>query len=349
LNSKLTDYGLTPGFIPENITGTPARVTAVHRERYELVCEYGNTSAILKSGVYFNQSNEEFPTTGDFVLIDYNPSGDSRIIKTLTRKTFFSRRDPTPGRGEQAVAANFDYVFIMQSLNRDFNLKRLERYLTIAWQSGAYPAVILTKTDLVDDYSEQVRAVQKIARNADVHAISAVKGHGLNELESYLKPKKTIVFLGSSGVGKSSLVNALAGENLMAIKEIREDDNRGRHTTTHRELIMLPSGVMVIDTPGMRELGLWEADEGLDEMFGDIEQYFGQCAFSDCRHESEPNCAIKMAVESGELPQERWESYLNLKRDASFSEDKAEYLRKKSARNQEMAIWWRKNKSDKRR
>jgi ribosome biogenesis GTPase len=349
LNINLSDYGFIPAFMPEEAAGIPARVTAVHRERCELVCEHGHASAILKSGVYFNQQNEEFPTTGDFVLVDFNPSGDSRIIKTLPRRTFFSRRDPTPGRGEQAVAVNFDYVFIMQSLNRDFNLKRLERYLTIAWQSGAYPAVILTKADLVEDFGEQVRAVERIARSAGVHAISAVTGQGLDALAEYLKPRKTLVLLGSSGVGKSSLVNALAGENLMAVKEIREDDSRGRHTTTHRELIMLPSGVMVIDTPGMRELGLWDADEGLDEMFGDVEQLFGQCAYSDCRHESEPNCAIKAALESGELAQKRWENYLSLKRDASYSEDKAEYLRKKSAEHQKSAIWWRKNKSEKRR
>jgi hypothetical protein len=159
LNINLTDYGFMPAFMPEEPTGTPARVTAVHRERYELVCEHGHASAILKSGVYFNQTTEEFPTAGDFVMLDYNSSGDSRIIKTLPRKTFFSRRDPTPGRGEQAVAANFDYVFIMQSLNRDFNVKRLERYLTIAWQSGAYPTVILTKADLVEDCGKQVSAI----------------------------------------------------------------------------------------------------------------------------------------------------------------------------------------------
>ena len=359
MSINLTNYGFTPAFMTESQTGTPARVIAVHRERYELVCEHGNASAILKSGIYFNQIQAQnknsraeapdFPTTGDFVLIDRNPDGDSRIIKTLPRKTFFSRRDPTPGRGGQAVAANFDYVFIMQSLNRDFNLKRLERYLTIAWQSGAFPAVILTKADLVEDYSEQIRAVQKIARGAGVHAISVITRQGLDELGDYLKPGKTLVLLGSSGVGKSSLVNALMEQEVMTVNAIREDDSRGRHTTTHRELIMLPSGVMVIDTPGMRELGLWDAGEGMDEMFGDIEQYFGQCAYSDCRHESEPNCAVKAALESGELPRERWESYLNLKKDASYSEDKAEYLRKKSEEHQKMAIWWRKNKSEKRR
>jgi ribosome biogenesis GTPase len=349
LKLNLTDYGFTPTFMQGASGGIPARVTAVHRERYELVCEHGNACAILKSGVYFNQQGEEFPTTGDFVLIDFNPSGDSRIIKTLPRKTFFSRRDPTPGHGEQAVAANFDYVFIMQSLNRDFNLKRLERYLTIAWQTGTFPAVILTKADLCDDYGGQVREARKIAKSAGVHAISAVTGQGLDELADYLKPQKTLVFLGSSGVGKSSLVNALAGESLMAVKAIREDDSRGRHTTTHRELIMLPSGVMIIDTPGMRELGLWDAGDGMEEMFGDIEQLFGQCAYSDCRHESEPNCAVKAALQSGGLPQERWESYLALKRDLSYSEDKAEYLRKKDAEFKKGAMWWRKNKSEKRR
>jgi ribosome biogenesis GTPase len=173
----------------------------------------------------------------------------------------------------------------------------------------------------------------------------------LDELADYLKPQKTLVFLGSSGVGKSSLVNALAGESLMAVNAIREDDSRGRHTTTHRELIMLPPPLecMIIDTPGMRELGLWDADEGLDEMFGDIEQLFGQCAYSDCRHESEPNCAVKAALQSGELTHERWESYLALKRDLSYSEDKAEYLRKKTAEFQKSTMWWRKNKSEKRK
>ncbi|MCL2637172.1 MAG: ribosome small subunit-dependent GTPase A [Oscillospiraceae bacterium] len=349
MKTNLTDYGFTPAFMQENEAGTIARVTAVHRERYELICEFGHISAILKSGVYFNQQSEAFPTAGDFVLIDYNQSGDSRITKTLPRKTFFSRRDPTPGRGEQAIAANFDYVFIMQSLNRDFNLKRLERYLAIAWQSGALPAVILTKADLAEDYSEQLKAVQKIAKSAGVYAVSALTRQGLEQLDDYLKPRKTLVFLGSSGVGKSSLVNVLAGEDLMAVKAIREDDSRGRHTTTHRELIMLPSGVMIIDTPGMRELGLWDAGESVDEMFGDVEQYFGQCGFSDCRHESEPNCAIKYAIESGELSLRRWESYLSLKRDASYSEDKKEYLRQKSAEYQKMEMWWRKNKSEKRR
>lgn len=336
---NLIDYGLSPTMIAEDMKGIPARITAVHKERYELVCEYGHTYGRLKTSIYYREGLEDFPTTGDFVLVSPNLSGDSQIIKTLKRKSYFSRRDPTPGRGEQAVAANFDYVFIMQSLNFDFNLKRIERYITLAWQSGAMPVVILTKADLVADYSEQMQAVQKVAVGAGVHGISVVTGLGLDTLQDYLKPRKTIVFLGSSGVGKSSLVNALAGEELMAVNEIREDDSRGRHTTTHRQLIMLKSGVLIIDTPGMRELGMWDVSKGLGEAFGDVESYFGQCKFNNCCHQTEPGCAVRAALDSGELPRERWESYLQLKREAKFSDDKAGYLRQKQQWQKEISMW----------
>ncbi len=336
---NLIDYGLCPTMIAEDVKGIPARITAVHKERYELVCEYGHTYGRLKTSIYYRDGLEDFPTTGDFVLVSPNLSGDSQIIKTLKRKSYFSRRDPTPGRGEQAVAANFDYVFIMQSLNFDFNLKRIERYITLAWQSGAMPVVILTKADLVADYSEQMQAVQKVAVGAGVHGISVVTGLGLDTLQDYLKPRKTIVFLGSSGVGKSSLVNALAGEELMAVNEIREDDSRGRHTTTHRQLIMLKSGVLIIDTPGMRELGMWDVSKGLGEAFGDVESYFGQCKFNNCCHQTEPGCAVRAALDSGELPRERWESYLQLKREAKFSDDKAGYLRQKQQWQKEISMW----------
>jgi ribosome biogenesis GTPase len=343
---NLADYGFIPTMVPESCSGIPARITAVHKERYELICEYGPTFGRLKSSIYYLNGLEEFPTTGDFVLINYNSTGDSQIIKTLERKSFFSRRDPTPGRGEQAVAANFDYVFIMQSLNFDFNLKRLERYLTLAWQSGAVPVVILTKADLVEDYSEQMWAAQRVASGADVYAISAITGFGLNMLEDYLKPGKTIVFLGSSGVGKSSLVNALAGQEFMEVNDIREDDSRGRHTTTHRQLIRLQNGAMIIDTPGMRELGMWDVSTGLGEAFSDVESYIGLCKFSDCRHQTEPGCAVKAAIMSGELSEERWESYLQLKREAKYSDDKAGYLRQKQQWHKDIAKWSKQRKKN---
>ena len=349
---NLIDYGfiykdsLAPEVPRGEKTCVPARVTAVHRERYELVCEYGKTFGRLKTGIYYADKAEDFPTTGDFVLIDFIANGDSLIMKTLPRKSFFSRRDPTPGRGEQAVAANFDYVFIMQSLNFDFNLKRMERYITLAWQSGALPVVILTKADLIDDYSGQICEVEKVAAGMGIYAVSAKTGLGIDALSDYLKPRKTIVFLGSSGVGKSSLVNALAGEEIMATNVIREDDSKGRHTTTHRQLIMLPSGVMIIDTPGMRELGVWDVSTGLGEAFGDVEQYLGKCRFSDCKHQSEPGCAVKAAIEDGKLSQERWNSYISLKREAKYSDDKGAYLRQKQQWHKELAKWSRQKKKN---
>lgn len=321
-------YGFDLSFFGA-LEGMPARVVAVHKERYKLVCEEGECHGRLKTREYY-LDGEDFPTAGDFVLINYNPVGDSMIVKTLPRRTVFMRKDPDPNRAEQAVAANFDYVFMIQSLNHDFNMKRLERYMTLAYQSGAQPVVVLTKADLVDDFSDKVIMTEIYAMGAPVHAVSAKMGCGLSELEKYLSPGKTIVFLGSSGVGKSSLVNALAGEEIMATNIIREDDSKGRHTTTHRELIMLGCGAMIIDTPGMRQLGMWDVSEGLGSAFADVEQFLGCCKFSDCRHETEPGCAIKGAIERGDLTRERWESYLALKKEARYSEDKEGFLRDKN-------------------
>lgn len=340
---NLEKYGFMPNMMPENTLGIPARVTAVHKERYALVCEYGETYGRLKTKEYYG-GFEAFPTIGDFVLINFIPTGDSQIIKTLPRKTFFSRRDPTPGRGEQAVASNFDYVFIMQSLNQDFNTKRLERYLTLAWQSKAVPVIVLTKADLTDDISRYILATESLATGIDVYAVSAKTGIGMEQLTAYMMPKKTTVFLGSSGVGKSSLVNALAGEDIMTVNGIREDDSKGRHTTTHRQLIMLKSGAMIIDTPGMRELGMWDVSAGLGEAFLDVEQFIGKCKFGDCKHQNEPGCAIKEAIANGSLSQERWDSYIRLKREAKYTDDKSDFLRRKQQRNKNIAKYNRQRK-----
>ena len=320
---NIEDYGIVPNC--EHLPGIPARVTAVHKERYEIVCQHGITHARLKTKEYYVDT-QDFPTTGDFVMIHYIDNGDSQIIATLPRRTFFSRREPGPVPRDQAVAANFDYVFIMQSLNLDFNPKRLERYLTLAWQSGATPVILLTKADLVEDYWDYLTQVDRVAVGVNIHVVSAHTGYGLSRLNAYLQPGKTVVFLGSSGVGKSSLVNALAGEEIMAVSAIREDDSKGRHTTTHRQLIRLQSGVMIIDTPGMRELGMWDVSEGLDQAFADVESYLGKCRFSDCKHEREPGCAIRAAIEAGQLDISRWESYQKLSEEAV---DKAEMLRRK--------------------
>ena len=337
---NINDYGIVPNY--ENQPGIPARVTAVHKERYEIVCQHGITHARLKTKAYY-VDNQDFPTAGDFVMINYIDNGDSQIIVTLPRKTYFSRREPGPIPRDHAVAANFDYVFIMQSLNLDFNPNRLERYLTLAWQSGATPVILLTKADLVNDYWDFLTQVERVATGVNIHVISAHTGYGLQRLNAFLQPGKTVVFLGSSGVGKSSLVNALAGEEIMAVSAIREDDSKGRHTTTHRQLIRLNSGVMIIDTPGMRELGMWDVLEGLGEAFTDVERFLGRCRFSDCRHETEPGCAIKGAIAAGELELARWESYQKLKEEA-LSKD--ELLRRKHEWSKGVAKFTRQRKKE---
>ncbi len=348
---NLKDYGWQDSMLPDDAEGLPARVTAVHRERYELICESGIVYGKLKSSIYYDRG-ELFPTVGDFVLLQYVKSGDSLIVKTLARKSEFNRSDYHGHAAAyvktismQAVAANFNTVFIMSSLNKDFSAARIERYITLAWQSGATPAVVLTKADLSQDSELQLREAKEIAIGIDVIAVSAVTGQGLDRLEKYLQPAKTVVFLGSSGVGKSSLVNALADEMLMDVKEIREDDSRGRHTTTHRQLIKLPSGAMVIDTPGMRELGMWDADAGLSETFTDVEEILSRgCKFSDCSHNTEPGCAVKAALENNELSRERWKNYCKLKDETRFVEDKAGFLREKEHKHKDIAMYVRQEK-----
>ena len=336
---NIYDYGFTG-----EVSGTIARVTAVHKERYEIICEHGLTYARLKTKAYFVDS-QDFPTTGDFVRINYIDNGDSQIIETLPRRTYFSRREPGPVPRDQAVAANFDYVFIMQSLNMDFNPRRLERYLTLAWQSGAEPVILLTKADLVEDYWDFLTRVERVAPGVNIHVVSAQTGYGLQRLGAYLQPGKTLVFLGSSGVGKSSLVNALAGEQVMAVGGIREDDSKGRHTTTHRQLIRLRNGVMIIDTPGMRELGMWDVSEGIGDAFSDVEAFIGKCRFSDCRHLNEPGCAIQHAIATGELDPQRWASFQKLNGEAVSREEMMASKRKwqkdiaKFSRSRKKEIW----------
>lgn len=319
----LKEYGFSPEAFPPLEEGVPARVTAVHKGRYALIREAGECFGKLKSSVYFGGGKEEFPTVGDFVAISPNPAGDSLILRTLPRRTFFSRRDPYPGRPmEQAVAANFDTVLIVQSLNENFNPGRLERYLAQARQSGAEPVVILTKLDLPGDHAPAIDTARRTAAGAGVYPVSARTGQGLEPLQQYFHPGKTLVLLGSSGVGKSSLINRLAGEKIMETGDIREKDGRGRHTTTHRQLLRLPSGALVIDTPGMRELGVWDADTGLQETFADVERFLGKCRFSDCLHQTEPGCAVRTAIERGDLSRERWESYEKLKSETAVSRGK---------------------------
>jgi len=334
--TDIYDFGFKDEMIPPGTSGIPARITAVHKERYEILCLHGSVSARLKAGIYHNRNSEVFPAVGDYVMIEYNSLGDSMITKTLGRHSVFMRSNFS-GHGagyvktvkEQVIAANFDFVFILTSLNKELKPRRLERYVTLAWNSGAAPVIILTKSDLVKDPLEQIEESSSAAAGVPVFAVSSKTGSGLSQLSDFLEPRKTIVFLGSSGVGKSSLLNALADEQIMDTGDIREDDSRGRHTTAHRQLIMLPQGCMVIDTPGLREVGMWDADSGLDEAFHDVTRYFKDCRFSDCSHQNEPGCAVLEAIAEGALSQQRWEDYQKLLSETRFVNDKSGYLQSK--------------------
>ena len=311
------DDALAEEFEPHRRAGLiPGRVSIQHRGAYDVLTAEGELRCDVASRLYDEAASPaDLPAVGDWVAVAARPEEAAGTVQAvLARRTKFSRKTAWQASEEQVLAANVDVALIVTSLNEDMNLRRLERYLTLAWESGATPVLVLTKADLADDVPAVVAEVESVAFGAAVHAISSVTGEGLDELRAHLRPGVTAALLGSSGVGKSTLVNTLVGEELLETREIRED-GKGRHTTTRRELIQLPGGALVIDTPGMREVQLWIADDGLEEAFSDVTELFEHCRFSDCAHESEPGCAVKEAIANGTLAPERWESYLKLQRE----------------------------------
>jgi ribosome biogenesis GTPase len=297
----------------------PARVIAEHRDRYVVRTAQGERAAVLAGRLRHQaRSREDLPATGDWVAVDEG-DGTAAIHAVLPRRGLFRRKAAGDATEAQVLAANVDVALIAAALPDDVNARRIERYLALAWESGAVPVVVLTKADLVDDADSALRGVRAIAPGVDVAAVSAFTGAGVDALARWLQPGRTAVLLGSSGAGKSTLTNLLLGEDALRTGAVRED-GKGRHTTTHRQLVRLRNGALLIDTPGMRELQLWSADAGLESAFADVEALAARCRFGDCAHESEPGCAVRAAAESGRLDPARLESWRRLRRELDWLE-----------------------------
>jgi ribosome biogenesis GTPase len=309
----------------KNQSYAPARIAREHKNLYLSYCELGELDAEV-SGKFRHSAHSrgDFPSVGDWVAVDARPQeGSATIHAVLPRKSNFSRKAVLSGgmpdtggkTEEQVLAANIDTVFLVCGLDGDFNVRRIERYLTVAWDSGATPVIVLNKTDICPDIEACVSEVESVAFGVPILPVSAKQNEGLEAVSRYLTTGKTVALLGSSGVGKSTIINSILGTELLKVRDVREDDSKGRHTTTSREMIVLPTGGVVIDTPGMREIQMWGDEEGLMRTFDDIAELAEGCRFSDCRHEREPGCAVRKAIEDGELDAKRFRNYLKLQKE----------------------------------
>jgi ribosome biogenesis GTPase len=317
----LTDLGWTDAlattFAPHAADGlVPARVSVAYGATFRVVTAEGEFLADSTGKMRHEaQGRRDLPAVGDWVAVRTTTAAGGRatIQAILPRKSVFSRKAAGTDTTEQILATNVDTAFLMTAFDQDLNLRRLERYLAMTWESGATPVILINKTDLSDEVDALTASVGGIALGVPVHAISAKHSNGLDAITPYLVPGHTLVVLGSSGVGKSTLINRLVGNERLATQEVRDSDHRGKHTTTHRELIVLPGGALLIDTPGMRELQLWSADAGVAEAFDDISAIASDCFFANCQHDREPRCAVKRAVEEGRLPAERLGNFHKLR------------------------------------
>ena len=318
----MKSIGLTERFIKEagGYNGLYiGRVSSQHKDMYSVITAEGEIKAEVSGKFRYLAGADlvRYPAVGDFVMVDRvdNSKGSAVIHHVLARKSIFIRKAAGTTKNAQVVAANIDTVFICMALNNDFNLRRLERYLSIAWDSGATPVVVLTKSDLCDNPEGRLKDVEAAAVGVDVLITTSISDDGYSSVKKYIRKGQTVAFIGSSGVGKSTLINQLVGEDVLAVGGLRDDD-RGRHITTRRQLVVLPEGGAVIDTPGMREIGIIDAD--LSKTFTDIDDLAAGCRFSDCSHGSEPGCAVQEAIREGYLPAERLESYKKLKKEARY-------------------------------
>lgn len=342
---NIKDYGFTDEFeseASEYEALTAARITSQERGLYTAVCSVGEVLAELSGRLMYKaETANDYPAVGDFVMLDLFENSNAVIHSILSRKSVFFRRAAGTPQQRQIIAANVDTVFICTSLNSDFNLRRLERYISAVSESGASPVIVLTKCDLCDpsNYIHQVKS--EIAGNIPTIETKALAEEGYSEILPFLPRGKTAAFAGSSGVGKSTLINRLLNEDRLETSAIR-GDGRGRHTTTRRELILLPSGAMVIDTPGMREFGLYET-YGVDAAFSDVGHLTQMCRYKNCSHGSEPGCAVQAAILDGKLTAKRWQSYIKLKNEVDYAADSESYMKTKKNKFREIAKQNRKN------
>ncbi|MEA2623908.1 MAG: ribosome biosis GTPase / thiamine phosphate phosphatase [Chloroflexota bacterium] len=328
----LSTYGWTDGreaaFAAQAEEGlVPGRVLAQDRGVLHAVTAAGMVDVTIQNSFHRTAATSvDYPAVGDWVALERLDDGAVHTLRALLPRSSAFSRGRDDGRGqieEQILAANVDTAFLVAALTGDFNVRRLERYLALAWSSGAQPAIVLNKADLCEDVDARMAEVYAVSGDAPVHAISARRGDGLPILNRYLTPGATVVLLGSSGAGKSTLTNALMGTDVQLVRDVREDDDRGRHTTTSRHLFVLPSGALLIDTPGLRSVGLWADDGALNATFADVDALAAQCRFSDCGHESEPGCAVRAALLDGTLAPERLASQRKLEREIASIERRA--------------------------
>lgn len=308
------------------------RVCVEQKSSYKIYTEVGIVTGEISGKLRYESDNSEIlPAVGDWVVISLLENEKKALIhKVLPRKSKFSRKCAGITCEEQITAANIDTVFIVVALNKDFNVRRIERYLITAWDSGATPVIVLSKADLCDNIDEKINMLEISCAGVPVHTISIVESLGLNELDRYFTPGCTTALLGSSGVGKSTLTNYLMGKDVQKVKEIRECDGKGKHTSTFREMFILPNKSLLIDTPGMREMQLWDGNEGIYETFNDIEELAYKCKFRNCKHENEPGCAVKKAIENGELGSYRFNSYVKLQKELKYIENRQKFKAKKA-------------------
>lgn len=314
-----------------------ARVITVQKNSYRIADGAEEYLAHL-SGKFLNEAmtSLDFPAVGDWVEVQKLQDEQKAVIKqVLPRKSQFVRQAAGTRTDAQIVASNIDTVFIVNSLNHDLNVRRIERYILSTYESGAVPVVVLTKKDecTSDEVEKAISQVEEVAIGVPIIAVSNITGDGFDELNGHLLPEKTVALLGSSGVGKSTMVNTLFDKKVQETKGIREDDSRGRHTTTHREMFILPNGALLIDTPGMRELQLWEGESAMDTAFQDVESLAEQCRFTDCGHDSEPGCRVNQALVDGELSEERFKSYLKLQRELAYEKRRQDQKAKLEEKN----------------